>query len=153
MQAIHRITWANLKYYKLKKQIQKVYILWSIHVTFWKRENYRDINWWTGCLMAKWLTIKEVHRETFQGEKIILCGTGVVNTLVKTHKTINHKKGTLIMQIKKKKKTQINSRTEPRLWQMNLTLLQTNDVIALNMGTEGEQSILSKFGKLYFTRN
>ena len=54
--------------------------------------------------MAKWLTIKEVHRETFQGEKIILCGTGVVNTLVKTHKTINHKKGTLIMQIKKKKK-------------------------------------------------
>ena len=36
---------------------------------------------------------------------------------------------------------------------MNLTLLQTNDVIALNMGTEGEQSILSKFGKLYFTRN
>ena len=36
---------------------------------------------------------------------------------------------------------------------MNLTLLQTNDVIALNTGTEGEQSILSKFGKLYFTRN
>ena len=63
--------------------------------------------------MAKWLTIKEVHRETLQGEKIILCGTGVVNTLVKTHKTVNHKKGTLIMQIKKK--TQISSRTEPRL--------------------------------------
>ena len=54
--------------------------------------------------MAKWLTIKEVHRETFQGEKIILCGTGVVNTLVKTHKNINNKKGTIIMQIKKKKK-------------------------------------------------
>ena len=55
------------------------------------------------------------------------------------------------MQIKKK--TEINSRTEPRLWQMNLTLLQMNDIMALNMGTEGEQSILSKFGKLYFTRN
>ena len=64
--------------------------------------------------MAKWLTIKEVHRETFQGEKIILCGTGVVNTLVKTHKTINHKKGTLIMQIKKKKKNtdQFQDRTQ-----------------------------------------
>lgn len=41
--------------------------------------------------MAKWLTIKEVHRETSQGEKIILCGTGVVNTFVKTHKTKSQK--------------------------------------------------------------
>lgn len=62
--------------------------------------------------MAKWLTIKEVHRETLQGEKIILCGTGVVNTLVKTHKTVNHKKGTLIMQIKKKNTDQFQDRTQ-----------------------------------------
>lgn len=147
---IHRTTWAKLKYYKWKKQIQRVYILWSIHVTFWKRENYGDINGVDRLFDGKVINYKEVHREASQGKKLFCVVLEWWIHLFETHKTVNHKKGNTNYASLKKNRSIPGQNPDCDKWTCNSVADEWHN--CTNMGTEGERSILS-FGKLYFTRN